>query len=148
LILEKTFQVNPIGSSKPGKYWRLFVRLQLVAMSDPAQCHQEHEPSGGEGEQQRVGQSPLDDTNVLEEDQINKAAIQANCITASLGGSSVAVAAQIITDVADRTVTVSSSASFELVCEYVEKLVNIGAVLSEVGKADISRSFLFMADAS
>jgi hypothetical protein len=148
---ENTFEFQKHGSSKPGKRGSLEVRLELVqAPSKSSEVNPEPGQSGGQrahavtfNDQSAV--ISADEAMLPQEDDIDAVFDDADRGAASLSNVKEMSTTEGITDAVNTAMTLTGSDGFTLVCGYVEKLMSVGDVVSEVSAmmAQISTFIIF-----
>jgi hypothetical protein len=120
-IAENTYELQKHGTSKSGKYGSLVVRLQLVK-------------SESEAIQESATDQPAASPQVKLplEDQVAGVFDEAGGAVDKLSNSMSMSVVEDSTDAIDAGITMGDSDGFALVCGYVEKLMKVGDVVSQV----------------
>ena len=132
---ENTYELQKHGTSKSGKYGSLVVRLQLIKFESEA--IQESGPSTGDREltassNDQPAARPSDEAKLPLEDQVAGLFNEADRSAAKLSNAKGMSVIEDTTDTVDTGITMGDSDGFVLVCGYVEKLMVIGDVVSQV----------------
>jgi hypothetical protein len=146
-FLENTFELQKHGSSKPGKPSSLDVHLQLVQAQskstevDPEPGQSDHAVTSND---QPAAISP-DGVRLPQEDEVDAVFGGADGGAASLSNVRGMSTTEGITDAVNTAMTLTGPDGFTLVCGYVEKLMSIGDIVSEVSAitAQISTFIIF-----
>jgi hypothetical protein len=132
---ENTYQLQKHKTSKSGKYGSFVVRLQLIKFESEA--IQELGPSRDDQElttssSDQPTARPSDEAKLPLEDQVAGLFNAADCSAATLSNAKGMSVIKDSTDIVDTGITMGDSDGFALVCGYVEKLIEIGNVVSQV----------------
>lgn len=137
-LLEKTFEFQKQGFSKPGKCSSLEVHLQLVQA--PSKSTEVNPEPGQSGDRRAHAvtfndQSAVisaDEVKLPQEDDIDAVFDDADRGAASFSNVKEMSTTEGISDAVNTAMTLTGSDGFTLVCGYVEKLMSVGDVVSEV----------------
>jgi hypothetical protein len=134
-IAENTYELQKHGTSKSGKYGSLVVRLQLIKVESEA--IQKSGPSTDDREliassNDQPATRPSDKAKLPLEDQVAGLFNEADRSAAKLSNTKGMSVVEDSTDTVDTGITMGDSDGFALVCGYVEKLMEIGDVVSQV----------------
>ncbi|KIM73665.1 hypothetical protein PILCRDRAFT_828960 [Piloderma croceum F 1598] len=135
--VENTFKLQKHGSSKPGKRSSLDVHLRLVqAQSESTEVDPEPEQADQMAHAVTCNDQPAvispDGVRLPQKDEVDAVFGEADRGAASLSNVKGMSTTEDITDAVNTSMTLTGSDGFTLVCGYVEKLMNIGDVVSEI----------------
>jgi hypothetical protein len=136
-FLENTFELQKHGSSKPGKRRSLDVHLQLVQAQskstkvDPEPGQSDQTAHAVTSSDQPAAISP-DGVRLPQEEEVDAVFGEVDRGAASLSNVKGLSTTEGITDAVNTAMTLTGSDGFTLVSRYVEKLMSVGDVVSEV----------------